>query len=288
MRFPVVPFTFVVQMPALHSADEIESILNRLSIYQGVQQAKCAMELESVAQQSNLHRVVTPSLMKYLLEFVAPSYTDGVVKAACLVVANSCSTDDLANCRYYLANGVSERCAAVLRDKSSSAACVFAVLDVVATLCTGCRDARDAFRPLISLTLTAVKNHKTDLEILFACVCALSTLTLADPFSSLAVARNSGLQILVEIYKWSAKQREAQSRSQDDHRLAVDTMKWAKQALLNVLRCPAGDIDEFFGKIQWGTFGAVVAVDELKVAAGMERKKVLSAIQQGAGNRAVV
>ncbi|CUG93344.1 Hypothetical protein, putative [Bodo saltans] len=268
-------------MSSLHTPNEIESILNRLSIYQGAQQTKCASELENVAQQSNLHRIVTPSLMTYILEFVSPSRADCVIKAACLVLANSCTTDDLTNCKYYLANGVSERCGSVLSERGASAACVFAVLDVVATLCTGCRDARDAFRPLIAPTLSAVKNHKTNLEIHFACVCALATQTLADPLSSLAVARNNGLQILVEIYKWSAKQREAQSRSQDDHRLALDTMKWAKQALMNVLRCPASDVDMFCAKIQWGTFGTVVAIDELKICAGMERKKILAAIQQG-------
>lgn len=261
------------------AASEIEGILNRMSIYQGAQLTKCAAELENIAQNSYLHRIVTPSLMTYLVEFVSPSHPDSVVKAACLVVANSCTTDDLANCRHYLSSGISERCASVLKSKGASALCVFAVLDVVATLCTGCRDARDAFRPLISHTLVAVKNHKTNLEILFACVCALATQTLADPDSSLTVAQSGGMQILVEIYKWSSRQRDLPSRSQDDHRLASDTMKWAKQAFLNVLRCPADEVDTFFSKLSWGVFGDVVAIDELKLQSAMERKKILASLQ---------
>lgn len=270
-------------MPQTFSIEDIETILNRLSIFQGAQLSKCAADLEQVAQQPNLYRVVTPATMTYLLDFLVPVFPDLVVKAACLTIANSCTTDDLSNCRHYIAGGVATRCEVLLKERGTSAPCVFAVLDVAATLCTGSREAREAFRPLIQHTLVAVKNHKTNLEILFASVCALSTLTLADPLSALEVAKNNGLQILVEIYKWSSKQRDNQQRSNDDHRLAFDTMKWAKQALMNTVRCPASDVDAYFDSIQWGVFGDVVAVDELKVTCRIERRKILALVQQTLG-----
>jgi hypothetical protein len=265
-------------MPSL-SAAEIESILNRLSIFQGEQLSKCASELEHVAHETNLHRLMTPNLMKYLLDFASPGFPDSVVKASCLVIANSCTTDDLTNCRQYIAHGVAQRCESLLVERCKSASCVFAVLDVIATLCTGSREARDAFRPSMQHTLEAVRHHKTNLEILFAAVCALATQTLADPLSSLALARSNGLQVLVDIFKWSARQRDKQ-RSEEDKHLVTDTMKWAKQALLNTIRCPSCDVDGFFEKLQWGMFGDVVAVDELKVTATMERRKLLASMQQ--------
>lgn len=252
---------------------ELEAVLNRMSIFSGEQLTRASSELEALAQSSSFHKFVSADLLQYVVDFISTKYPDTVIKAACLAAANACTTDDLQHTRCLLALGIAECCRAVLLERHQKAACVFAVLDVVATLCTSCGESRERFRELIPAIVCAVRSHKTNGEILFATVCALSTLTLADSASCVALTDSNGLQVLVEIFRYATRHKRNPSLSLEDQRLDTDVMRWSKQALMNVMKCLDPKVDVAIADIKWGTFGEVIEVDDLKFSLTVERKR---------------
>lgn len=260
-------------------SSEIEAILNRMSIFSGAELDQSALALEEIAGRPNLYRFIEPRTLERLCDFVSRSQPDNVLKAVCLVISNSCTlTDDTLNVRILLMNDIASRSCDVLQQGKSSAVRVFAILDVMATLCTAFGEARTQLRPAIPLILDAVRCHKTNSEILFATSCTLATLTLAEPLNSLALARAKGLQVLLEIFKYTCRQKTNVQTDKGELQILDDILKWSKQAMMNTIRCPSAEVATVLNSTNFGIFGDVVAVDELKIQLSMERKKIDSRI----------
>lgn len=255
------------------SLPRIEAVLNRMSIFSGATLDDAASELEEIASDAKLPRIVDKVAIGDAVAVIPQVLSNSAaVKSVCLFLANACVTDDLRNVGYLLQNNGVSVLKQVLVEKDESPALVFAVLDVLSTCCTSSGAARDAFGVTVPDILNCIRKNKSNLEVLFGACCALSTLTMAHPSNALLVAENNGLQVFVEVFKYAHKQLRI-IRNQEQATQLNDIARWSKHALLNCCRAGTSSIDPFVENLQFGTFGEMIVVDELRLAIQLERKK---------------
>lgn len=282
---------------------EVESLLNRLSIFrQGKVQLEAAAALEPFATFEPMLAVMDFTLIQSAF-FVAKDAVasvlqseqqkgggttstagdEAVLKVTLQICTNCClSDDDQTNRRVLLGVGITTLCASILQSPrlQTSVPCVYAVLDAISTLCTNSSALRQGFAPCLGRILDAMKANRAQLDVLFGGCCALTTLTLADGANANALLAAGGFSVLLEVYKFAARKAASQTwqkkpsapgtatEDADDEETAEllkSILHWGKAGLTNLVRAAAeGSVEEALGKAQYGRYGDLLAVDELK------------------------
>jgi hypothetical protein len=281
---------------------EVESLLNRLSIFRGKEQLEAATALEPFASDEDVLAVMDPSLLqsaffvaKDAAAVAAPSESDeAALKVALQICANCCiNDDDQTNRRLLHKLGVCALCEAVLGGPKRSSMCIYAVLDVISTLSTNNGDLRRDYSACIPLIFNAMRLHRANLDILFGACCALTTLTLADSRNASVVLAGNGFNVLLDVFKFAAR-RQTKPRSapkavtesemlkedvdSDEERMLLgDILSWAKSGLTNLVRSRCDGIDELLKNAAFGRFGDLLPVDELKWHLTTQRRRAITA-----------
>lgn len=250
----------------------IEAVLNRMSIFSGATLDDAANELDEISADPKLPQIVDQVAIADAVAVIPQLTNNAAVKSVCTFLANACVTDDLKNVESLLQSKGVSTLRRVLTEKVDTPAVVFAALDVLSTCCTSSGSARDAFGEAIPDILNCIRKHKTNLEVLFGCCCAIATLTLVHPANALLVAENNGLQVFVEVFKYAHRQLRI-IRHEEQALQLNDIARWSKHALLNCCRSGTSAVDPFVAGLQFGTFGDMIVVDELRLTVQKERKQ---------------
>ena len=274
---------------------EVEALLNRLSIFRGAQQVEAAEALEPFVAIESVVSAVDEEILRTAFQIVSDpdDVPDVVVKVLLQLLANSCvSDDDQVNRRILNRLGIAQLCERVLVSRARSAACCYAVLDVISTISTNNSELRRLFASSMPKILECMKANKLNLELLFGACCALATLTLADFTNAHSLIAAGGFTMLLEVYKFAAKQQHNLATklttpnafvgissealtAEEVSGLLCEIQSWAKATLTNIIRVPDPEIDAVLQKASFGRFGDLIPVDELKWHLTSQRRRTM-------------
>lgn len=269
----------------------IANILHRLSAFANTPSlgTEAALELEVLAQKVSLS---PPPLSEdimcqcaELLEGVIP-ISSIAVRALLSYLANSCLSDT--NRDAAIRYGVPQTCVLYLqRFREIDEDILYPLLDLIATLSSASFAGRRSLRPAIPYIISCMYNHSFSIELLYAGCAALSTLAMLDFANSELIATQSGFQVLIDAFRFAyntkrdilEKKRNRISPMANENgklELCEAVLKWAKDALLKIARCPSSSIDDAIKKTDFGVFGHIIEVDQLMWDMKLERKKIKS------------
>lgn len=262
------------------SSTEVVALLNRLSIFTGVEKHRACNSIEALMKE---HGVLVSrdgiALAVDLLTTAKVGDEDkDLIRACCLVLSESCLQDDQLLGVATGELGVTSLAHDLARclETTTHAGTLFTVLDAVATLASANGAVRVAFRPYMGVVLNVIRRNKTNMDLLFGSSCALATLTLADTLNGKSVLENNGLQVLLEVFKFSA----TKMNKNIDVDAASQILRWSRQALFNLMKVPFAICDEKLQKANFGVFGENLVVDELKFDLRLDRERSLKLLEE--------
>jgi hypothetical protein len=248
----------------------IEGALNRMTLLPEEQDA-AAEEIERLFEMKGVSRALNERVAQVAVACLSeaaasPDPSPLAVKWSCLVLAAVQPS--------LLPGDLVEIIVAALSAKNVAghADSVFHVLDLLATVTADNAANRKALgeRGVFPALLDAARQHKKELTVLFSVAFAVGALTMADVVNGGRAIDANALQVLVEIFKSGARARVA------DADLRKDTMKYSREAIMNLTKVPFDSAATAFDSIKWGKFGDLIEVDELKLDVEQERKRSLA------------
>lgn len=292
-----------------------EGCLNRLAAFGSTDDniaLESAEELERVAEEvAAVPVIVTEGFVGQCGDILENFTPDSIaVRTVLMLLANLCLADE--NRILAVSFGIPSTCVVLLQQVDGlPAETIYYAFDLMSTIAANDAQGRQRLRPCIPHVIKAMQKRCTVLDILFGASFLLSTLTLLNVSNCEVIVSSDGMQVLVDAYLHALKTfGELKSKQVNKKRTSVNittgtpevgnssTMsslqrqrdsdrmnvcegikRWSKDTLKKLCRAPIGNVDQKLSKVNFGVYGAIVEMDELKWSLTFERKAFLGSLQ---------
>ncbi|EAN99275.1 hypothetical protein C3747_9g356 [Trypanosoma cruzi] len=268
--------------------DDIEATLNRMLAFpSGASSLDAAIKLKNIAlalelaEQIPLLTETCMSLCVELAENTPPQVA--TVHSVLSLLARFCMREE--NRGLATRFGVFSLCVLILQDhKSLPEDTIFAVFDLISTLCMNDGNVRRMLRPSIPYIIEIMNDSTSSLQLAFGGAVALATLTMLDADNATLAVERGSVQLLISSFIRAYDRKKeidcqhichvSRCKKEEEQQLCEKVMRWSRDALQKLVQSPSHAVDEKLEEADFGKYGSRVEVDELKWMLKFQRRKV--------------
>ncbi|RNF04293.1 hypothetical protein TraAM80_05206 [Trypanosoma rangeli] len=268
--------------------DDIEATLNRMMAFpSGTSSPDAAVDLQNAARALEVADhipLLTETCMSLCVELMENSPAQvATVHAVLALLARCCMREE--NRGLATRFGVSGLCIIILQGhRSLSEDTLFAVFDLISTLCMNDGNTRRMLRPSIPYVIAVMRERADSLQLAFGGAVVLTTLTMLDNANVALAVEQGCIQLLITSFISAYDQKRqlmcqrtphaSLRKKEEKQQLCENVMRWSHDALWKLVQSPFPVVDEKLEAADFGNYGSRLEVDDLKWTLKFERRKV--------------